>query len=115
MVKRVVVGAHYGLRDWLVQRISAVVMAVYSVFLAAAVVARLPLTYEAWRMLFAHEWMRLFTMLFLLSMFLHAWVGIRDILMDYIQPMALRLALETIAALALVTYGLWAASILWGA
>ncbi len=113
MVKRVVVGAHYGLRDWLVQRVSAVVMAVYTVLLAVVLMAAPPLDYAGWRALFAQQWLRFATLLFFLSLLLHAWVGMRDILMDYVHPTGLRLALQVAVVLSLVFYAVWTVQVLW--
>jgi len=112
VVKRVIVGAHYGTRDWLAQRITAVVMAVYTIF-ALAVVASTPSTYEAWKALFAQGWMRIATLLFMASLAWHAWVGVRDILMDYVQHDGLRLALQVATVLLLAGYAGWAIEILW--
>lgn len=115
MVKRVVVGAHYGLRGWLVQRLSAVVMALYTVLFVAALAAARPADHAAWKALFGHGWMRFATLLFFASLFLHAWVGMRDILMDYVKPTGLRLALQLVVVLVLVGCAGWAAEILWRA
>jgi succinate dehydrogenase / fumarate reductase, membrane anchor subunit len=114
MVKRVVVGAHYGLRDWLAQRVSAVIMALYTLLVACYALANQPLGYAQWKGMFAQGAMRVLTLVFFLSLFYHAWVGIRDILMDYIKNTALRLVLEIIVILALVAYTIWTVSILWG-
>lgn len=65
MVKLAVTGAHYGLRDWLVQRITAAVMAVYLVLLATILIASPPHDYAAWRMLFSGQWFRIASFLFL--------------------------------------------------
>jgi succinate dehydrogenase / fumarate reductase membrane anchor subunit len=113
MVNRIVVGAHYGLRDWLAQRITAVVMAVYTVILAIVLIAHKPATYEAWRAVFAAGWMRFATFLFFVALFYHAWIGIRDIFMDYIKPTAVRLTAHVIAILLMVGYLGWTAQILW--
>ncbi|MCW5621520.1 MAG: succinate dehydrogenase, hydrophobic membrane anchor protein [Burkholderiales bacterium] len=113
MVKRVIVGAHYGLRGWLVQRITAVVMALYTLLLLLILVIAPPKHYLAWKSLFANQGMKLATFLFLASIFAHAWVGMRDILMDYVKPTGLRLALEAIVGLALIAYAGWALQILW--
>ena len=113
MVNRVVVGAHYGLRGWLVQRMSAVVMTVYAVLFAAAFASARPADHAAWKALFAQGWMRFATLLFFASLFLHAWVGMRDILMDYVKPTGLRLALEVLVILVLVGCAGWAVQILW--
>ena len=115
MVKRVVVGAHYGLRDWLAQRVTAVVMVVFTVVFLFALVRYSPMGYAEWKMLFGHGFMRVLTLLFFLSLFYHAWIGVRDILMDYIQPTGVRLFLEVLVILALVGYSIWTISILWSA
>jgi succinate dehydrogenase / fumarate reductase membrane anchor subunit len=112
MVKRVVVGAHYGLKDWLAQRISAGVMAVYTL-LMAVLVSLSGGGYEGWHALMSHQFVRFITFIFILSLCYHAWVGIRDIWMDYINPTALRLALHVLTLLALVGYAGWAIQILW--
>jgi succinate dehydrogenase / fumarate reductase membrane anchor subunit len=113
VVKRLVVGAHYGLRDWLAQRITAVIMAVYSVIAAGIVLKNQPLTYAVWKDLFAQGWMRVATLLFGVSLAWHAWVGVRDILMDYIRPDGLRLTLQVLFILLLASYLGWAVQILW--
>jgi succinate dehydrogenase / fumarate reductase membrane anchor subunit len=114
MVNRVVVGAHYGLRDWLVQRISAVVMVVYSVVLGGYLLLQDHPGYDAWTGLFSSLWTRTFSLLFLLSLFYHAWIGIRDIVMDYVKPAGVRLVIHTLVILALVIYTIWSVQILWG-
>jgi succinate dehydrogenase / fumarate reductase membrane anchor subunit len=114
MVNRVVVGAHYGLRDWLVQRITAAVMVVYIVVLGGYLLLRGHLGYDMWIGLFSSQWMRTFSLLFLLSLFYHAWIGIRDIVMDYVKPAGARLAVHTLVVLALVIYTIWSVQILWG-
>ena len=115
MVNRVVVGAHYGLRDWLVQRITAAVMVAYSVVLGGyLLLLRGHPGYDMWIGLFSSQWMRTFSLLFLLSLFYHAWIGIRDIVMDYVKPASARLAVHSLVILALVTYTIWSAQILWG-
>jgi succinate dehydrogenase / fumarate reductase membrane anchor subunit len=113
VVKRPVVGAHYGLRDWLAQRITAVVMAVYFVVVAWVLLSRNPVTYDAWRSLFAQGWMRIATLLFAVSLAWHAWVGVRDIIMDYIKLDGLRLALEVSVLLLTAVYVGWTVQILW--
>ncbi len=113
MVKRTVVGAHYGLRGWLIQRVSAGVMAAYTLLFVLILVFAPPAHYGAWQALFAHQAMKIASFLFLVSVFLHAWVGMRDILMDYAKPTGLRLALEVAVALTLLAYAGWALQILW--
>jgi len=113
MVNRIVVGAHYGLRDWLAQRVTAVFMVVYSIIFAIAALTLPEMSHAAWSGLFAGGFMRFVTFLFFLALFYHAWVGIRDIYMDYIKPVSIRLTLHVITLFVLIGYAGWAAQILW--
>jgi succinate dehydrogenase / fumarate reductase membrane anchor subunit len=113
VVSRVVVGAHYGLRDWLAQRITAVILAVYTVIVAVVLVGAAPITYGVWKDLFAQGWMRVATLLAAASLAWHAWVGMRDILMDYVKPDGLRLALQVVMLLVIAGYVGWTIEILW--
>ena len=113
MVKRVVVGAHYGLKDWLAQRITAVVMLVYTLILLGALIMGASLSQVGWRTLLSGTCMRFASFLFVVSLCYHAWVGVRDIWMDYIQPVGIRLLMHTLTLLALVGYAGWATQILW--
>lgn len=112
-MKRVVVGAHYGLRDWLAQRITAVIMAVYSVILVVLLLSGGPVDYAAWKALFAQGWMRVATLLFAVSVAWHMWVGVRDILMDYVKPDGMRLTLQVLTLLTIAAYLGWTIQILW--
>jgi len=115
MVKREVIGAHYGVRGFLAQRVSAVVMAVYSLF-ALVMVARLPrFDYAGWKALWAMPSVRYATFAFVVAVLIHAWVGLRNVFMDYVHPTGLRLTLYIVVIVALVIYGAWSIQILWGA
>src|SRR5690606_26649808 len=92
--RRPVVGAHYGMRDWLAQRLTAVVMAVYTVILLVVFFAGRNFSYEGWAGLFAQQWFKIATFVTLVALFYHAWIGMRDIWMDYIKPTGLRLVLQ---------------------
>ncbi|MGH8711892.1 MAG: succinate dehydrogenase, hydrophobic membrane anchor protein [Burkholderiales bacterium] len=109
------VGAHNGLRDWLIQRVSAVVMVVYTLLVIAILLAQSPLQYDEWKTLFSHQWMRLASLLFLLSLFIHAWIGMHDILIDYIHATNIRLGLQAAVIIALAVYTAWSIRILWSA
>lgn len=111
---KVPVGAHYGLRDWLSQRITALVITLYTLLLLAIVLWRGGLAYDAWRALFAGGVFRVLTFVFLVSVYYHAWVGVRNILMDYVKSTGLRLLLQVLAIGALIGYAGWAIQILWG-
>jgi len=114
MVNRVVTGAHYGLRDWLVQRVTAAVMALYSVVLVAWLLWQPRVDYDTWTALFSSQPMRTVTLLFLLSVFYHAWIGVRDIVMDYVKPAGVRLVIHVLVILVSLLYAVWAVQILWG-
>jgi succinate dehydrogenase / fumarate reductase, membrane anchor subunit len=113
MANRIVTGAHYGMRDWLAQRVTAAIMAVYSLILAFVLLSGQPISYAVWRDLFAHGWMRVATLLFAFSLAWHAWVGMRDILMDYVKPTALRLGMEVFTLILLAGYLGWTVQVLW--
>ena len=114
MVNRVVVGAHYGLRDWLIQRITAAVMAVYIVTLAMYLLSQPILDYDVWTALFSSLPVRTFSLLFLMCLFYHAWIGVRDIVMDYVRLAGLRLVIHVLVILTLLLYVIWSVQILWG-
>ena len=114
MVDRIVTGAHYGLRDWLAQRLTAVLMVVYTLFIAGYVLLHPDMGYDRWTGLFSNQVMRSFTLLLLLALYYHAWIGVRDIVMDYIKPAGIRLAIYVLVILALLLYVIWSAQILWG-
>jgi succinate dehydrogenase / fumarate reductase, membrane anchor subunit len=112
MVNRVVVGAHYGLKDWLAQRITALVMVAYTLVMAVLIAAAGG-DLDAWRALLANSFVRFISFIFVISLCYHAWVGVRDIWMDYVQPTAIRLTLHVLTLLALVGYAGWTIQILW--
>ncbi len=114
MVKREVVGAHYGLRDWLAQRITAVVMLVYTLLVLLALVMLPQFDYVHWRALWQLDLMRYATVLFVVALLFHAWIGVRNIFMDYIKDAGVRLTLYSVVIIALIGYGAWAVRILWG-
>lgn len=115
MVKRETIEiAHFGWRDWLAQRVTAVVMLVYTLFFVAVIVALPERDYSHWRALWDLAVMRYATVLFVASVLLHAWIGMRNILMDYVKPTGVRLVLFVVVILALVVYGAWAWQIIWG-
>ena len=111
---KVPVGAHYGTGDWLLQRLTAVVMAVYTVGFLVCIAMHTPSTYADWKGLFTGTSARIATMLFFVALLYHAWVGMRDILMDYIHATGVRLTAQVAVGLMLFFYLVWTASILWG-
>ena len=114
MVNRIVTGAHYGLRDWLAQRVTAAVMAIYALVVVSWLLLQPSFGYDVWLELFSGNVMRSFSLLFLLSLFYHAWIGVRDIVMDYVKPASIRLLIHVLVILALLLYLIWSVQILWG-
>lgn len=112
-MNRIVVGANYGLKDWLLQRITAVVMATYTVLLALQLIGGAAASSASWRATFSGGFMRFATFIFIVCLCYHAWVGVRDIWMDYVTPAWGRVTLHVLTALALVGYAGWAVQILW--
>jgi len=111
--RRLVVGAHYGVKDWLAQRITAIVMAAYTVILLVAFLTGQNFTYEGWAGLFSRQWFKLFSLVTFLALYYHAWVGIRDIWMDYVKSAGLRLFLMLATIFWLLACAAWTVQILW--
>ena len=111
--KRIVVGAHYGMRDWLSQRVTAVLMALFTVVLLVQVLLPGPLGYDRWAGIFAAQWIKVLTFVVIVSLSWHAWVGVRDIWMDYVKPVGVRLALQVFSIVWLVGCAGWAVKVLW--
>jgi succinate dehydrogenase / fumarate reductase membrane anchor subunit len=113
--KRLVVGAHYGLMDWLAQRITGIVMAIYTIILLICFLTGNHFNYEGWAGLFAHQWFKLATFVAFLALFYHAWIGMREVYMDWVPPTGLRLGLDVATIVWLVGCAAWTAQILWRA
>ncbi|MFG6459594.1 succinate dehydrogenase, hydrophobic membrane anchor protein [Roseateles sp. BYS96W] len=111
--KRLVVGAHYGLRDWLAQRITAVLMALFTIVVLVRFLMPGELGYDHWYGVFAPQWMKVLTFVAILALTYHAWVGVRDIWMDYIKPVGIRLALQVFSIVWLLGCAGWAIQVLW--
>ena len=112
--KRIVVGAHYGLRDWLSQRITGALMALFTIILLAQLVfSRGPIGYDLWAGIFAAQWMKVLTFSVIVALLYHVWVGMRDVWMDYVQPVGIRLALQIFTIVWLVGCAGWAIQVLW--
>ncbi len=112
--ERLVVGAHYGMRDWLSQRVTAILMALFTVLvLARLLLARGPIGYDTWAGLFTPQWMKALTFVVIASLGYHAWVGVRNVLMDYVKPVGTRLVLQVFAIVWLVGCAGWSVQILW--
>jgi succinate dehydrogenase / fumarate reductase membrane anchor subunit len=112
--KRIVVGAHYGLRDWLSQRVTAGLMAIFTaIVLAQVLFTQGPLGYDRWAGIFSAQWMKVLTFVIIVALLYHVWVGVRDIWMDYVKSVAVRLSLQIFTIVWLVGCAGWAIQVLW--
>ena len=112
--KRIVVGAHYGLRDWLAQRLTAALMAIFTVVvLGQVILSKGPIGYDKWSGIFSSQWMRGLTFTVIIALLYHVWLGMRDIWMDYIKPVGLRLTLQVFTLVWLITCAGWGIQVLW--
>ncbi len=112
--KRIVVGAHYGLRDWLSQRVTAGLMAIFTLIVLAQVIfSRGPIGYDKWAGIFAGQWMKVLTFTVIVALLYHVWVGMRDVWMDYVKPVGLRLVLQIFTIVWLTGCAGWAIQVLW--
>lgn len=121
MVTNVTNLSRSGLYDWMAQRVSAVVLALYTLFLLGYLVFNPGLGYEEWHALFSQSWMRIFSLLTLVALSAHAWVGMWTISTDYLTPMAMgkwattvRFLFQAACGLAMFVYFVWGVQILWG-
>ncbi len=111
--KRLVVGAHYGFRDWLSQRVTAALMALFTLVVLVQVLLPGPMGYDKWAGIFHPQWMKALTFATVIGLVYHAWVGAREVLMDYVKPVGIRLALQILVIVWLVGCAGWAIQALW--
>jgi succinate dehydrogenase / fumarate reductase, membrane anchor subunit len=113
MVKSVLGVNYQGLRDWMFQRLSAIYMVVYLVGLLVYLVAHPGLAYYEWHGLFVHGWVKVATLLFMLGLLVHTWIGMWTVFTDYVKPFVLRTVLNVVVLLALMAFFFQALLIVW--
>ena len=113
--KRLVVGAHYGLRDWLAQRVTGALMALFTIIvLGQLMLSSGPIGYDKWAGIFSSQWMKVLTFSVILALLYHVWIGMRDIWMDYVTSAVwLRLVLQVATIVWLIGCAGWAIQVLW--
>ncbi len=104
--------AFSGLRAWLVQRFTAVFLLLFILFILGRLIFDRPQTYDAWRSWLAGSGMRIALPVFFTALLLHAWVGLRDVTLDYVKPLAARTVLLALLALSLAALGIWVVQIM---
>ena len=101
-----------GLRAWALQRISAAYLGLYIIYMVGFFIFNAPETHEAWKAWVGSPWASLALLLFFVSLLIHAWVGIRDVLIDYVHPIMTRVTLLTLFGFGLIGCGLWIAKVI---
>lgn len=121
MVTQVTNLGRSGLYDWLFQRVTAVILLAYLVFIVAFLLCNPDLDYTTWQALFAQTWVRAFSTLAVLSIVMHAWIGLWAVSTDYMttrmmgtKGTTLRLLFQAAYSLVLFYYLVWGLQILWG-
>lgn len=112
-LRRAPIVAHYGVRDWLVQRVTALLLLAFVLVLTVSLLLQGRLDYESWAAVYAPLPMKLLTALAWLAVSYHAWIGVRDIWMDYVRNAGVRLALHVATILWLMYCFAWSVQILW--
>lgn len=103
-----------GLKDWLIQRVTAVYFAVYFIFIVGFLLVHPELSFAQWHGLFSNPVVQIATMIALLALSLHAWVGIWTVTTDYMKCTVLRVSVQLIVVLWLLSQLIWGLMILWG-
>lgn len=121
MVTSVTSFGRSGLYDWLIQRVGGAVMAAYTIFLTVYLVVTPELSYEQWQVLYSQLWMRVFTLVTLLSFITHAWIGLWAVLTDYLttrmlgsKATFLRIFAQMVLGAVAITYLVWGVQVIWG-
>lgn len=103
-----------GLKDWLIQRVTAIYFAVYSFYLLGFFVMHPHLLYDQWHALFHDVWFQLASIIALFALLLHAWIGVWTVTTDYIKCTVIRLSVQLLVALVLLGQFIWGLMIVWG-
>lgn len=103
-----------GLRDWLIQRVTAIILAAYSFFIIGFIILHPQLQYDEWQMLFSYTSVKIFSFLVVFSILLHAWIGMWTVFTDYIKSTAVRLLLQVAVAILFFWCLVYGAVVLWG-
>jgi len=118
MVTAVTSLSRSGLSDWLVQRVTAVILLAFFAFVGVTIVSGV--SYAQWSALFAQTWMKIFTMLAILSLASHAWIGMWGVFTDYLTERlmgsrgnVLRIGLQLLTSLSLVVFVIWGIQVVW--
>lgn len=104
-----------GVHDWLLIRASAIIIVLYVIYLVGFIATAGDITHPIWCGFFAMPLTKVFTLLTLFAILVHAWIGMWQVLTDYIKPLALRLILQFAIVVALLVYVIYGTVVVWGA
>ncbi|WP_097461913.1 succinate dehydrogenase, hydrophobic membrane anchor protein [Mangrovitalea sediminis] len=114
MVSSVTNFGRSGVYDWMVQRVTAIVLALYTIFMLGFILLSSDLNYATWSALFSNTWMRIFSLMALISIGAHAWVGLWTITTDYLKVTSARFIVQALCGVVMFIYFVWGVQILWG-
>lgn len=114
MVTSVTNFSRSGLSDWVLQRASAVILATYSIFIVGYILLNPDMSYVQWKELFSCTSVRIYSLLAVLSLVAHSWVGLWTIATDYIKPAKIRFVFNAAVIVTLFVFLVWSIEILWG-
>ncbi|MBA2654100.1 MAG: succinate dehydrogenase, hydrophobic membrane anchor protein [Gammaproteobacteria bacterium] len=103
-----------GLRDWLIQRVTALIIGLYAIFIIGFIILHPQMQFDEWQSLFSFNITKIFSLLVLFSIILHAWIGMWTVFTDYITSWRWRLFLEILVAILFFGLLAWGAVVLWG-
>lgn len=103
-----------GVADWLAQRVTAYILALYTIVLLFFIIANPGMSHETWAGFFSQTWVRIFSLLALLSVGAHSWIGLWTVTTDYIKSALQRFLVQAACGLTLFVYVVWGIQILWG-
>lgn len=101
-----------GMKAWALQRLSAIYLGLFLVYFIGKLLLAKPEGHVAWQQWLGQPLMSIATLVFLIALLLHTWIGVRDIFMDYVHPLSLRMVLMALTLLSLIGFGLWAGKLL---
>ena len=102
----------HGLRDWLLQRLTAIYLGGFLVYLLVHFLLQPQHSFQQWHDWVTHPVMIVATALFIVAVLVHGWVGMRDVVLDYVHAISLRLTILSLIGLTLISCGLWALRVL---
>ncbi len=105
--------SHRGLADWLIQRVTSLLVGTYAVGIFVYILKYQPISFSQWHTLFHYTAVKVITLIVIFSILWHAWIGLWTVFTDYVNNTRVRIALQTLVMILLITYLIWGFYILW--